>query len=190
MLMRMFYEGIVETVTQLVNLNLDSVNLQEQYIIVNDNKKVLSDRLTEVIKQYLSMDYITVVKSASEYNVELVTLDNMFMKVSNLRKNSVLEYSATNVQKTISMYFDKISLLLDMKIDASSLYKSGFINYVYERCGQNKAILLGLFTGSASLKIGKSLEDYANEYGLKNTKNKDIRRNYLLYVMKSKFYSV
>ena len=41
-----------------------------------------------------------------------------------------------------------------------------------------------------NLKIGKSLEDYTNEYGLKNTKNKDIRRNYLLYVMKSKFYSV
>lgn len=192
MLIRIFYER-VETIQQFLSLTMSDINFEKKMIKINDNWKHFSKQTFNSIEEYIQMKSFTVIPShKGMYELEMKEFENRLYKVIIKRKNQEItldEYKKMN-NRYISNKFKDISSIAGYRIIPENLFKSGFISYVYKRCGEDKTKFLDLFVGVENTRsnsmVTKILEEYAKEYGIIK-KGKEIRKTFAIYALKSKY---
>ena len=166
-IIRFFYEGIHE-VQDLYSLTMDQLDLENRKIYFSEYSMDISEDLYQSIKTYLDTWVMDSFKLTRPF-------ENSFVKVNQYK--STTNFSG-NFSNTVSRFISGAGF---KKIH---LYGSGFINYLYKKCGSIEKMdelfyaddkVRGLISALCS-----EIETYGKEYGL-SLEGKYIRFRYRSY---------
>ncbi len=194
-LIRGFYEGI-RNIKEFVLLKYEDVDFDERIITAGGKTRRMTEAFFIALEQYRDIYiYEGYGPGANNPKINIMSLTSYkdyIFKISDTDNLTDSLYQK-NMTANISNYFKRISLCAGYTVSYDMLYISGFINYVKEKCDENKKPLdyfIKLFYVRNNERGFTKIVEYANNYGFtKEAKNAtEVRRLCLPYVMKGKYY--
>lgn len=166
-ILRLFYEGIREA-GDLYQITMDQIDLENRRIYFKDHTLNMSEDLYHSMKIYLDTWDMDSFKLIRPY-------ENSFVKVNQYRSTTdfFINFSNTASRFVSKAGFKKIHL-----------YGSGFINYLYKKCGSidkmDELFYANDKVRGLMMELCDEIETYGREYGL-FLEGKYIRYRYKSY---------
>lgn len=167
---RSYFEGVALYAGALENLKQSDLNVANKTILSNGNIIHISKRLTYI---YTQLPHITKFETSSvdgrSYKMELPHVDSLF------------PVSSANFTSTINKRAYDIEEITGIKMVSKDLYMNGFINYIIDHVGKEKAVDYVLSDGRYCLS---DVEKFIEDYGLfiKVNRFRHVFRPYVLSV--------
>lgn len=189
MIIRAFYEGM-DSMTNFVRVKKPDIDFDNNCIYFDCRKINISEKLSEAIKKYLSMEDYSV------GNSKMVNYKDYLFKVKDDVAIGDDESYFLKVMDRNRRYVENISQFYGKKVNLKGISASGFINYVKKRCdaelrNQNyflRIFEIGIYGRSENKKFMNLIVDYAMDFGYKKSQSNLLRIKYYPYVKKSKYY--